>query len=506
MSNTSQGPGWWLASDGKWYPPELHPDASVTIQNAEKMGGSSAPQGPGWWEASDRRWYPPEAHPDYGTPSRLPPSPTWPASSAPPTPPDSLPSAFPISGRPLGGCYPWPPPQTQWYSPPWSQAWASPQPTVRNHRTVAIVVIVCVILLGSIGALGAVAFTATVNHLRIPIASAQHVAPIAIPPSLYVTASAGAPSLVTPAVATTVASSMWSLRQLALSEGNTDAIQQLDVPRGPLLASDLTACGCSSDNAPLTYSSMVTLVPVEPSYPLDFMAEYQSTTELQPSFSGGNSYLGPWEVIEVLTKDDMTDSWRVAFATGFSNVNASANVVPFRAPPGAGLYDNVPTIQPPVPTDQLPGLLAAYWQSFKDTGKAPHDTPFLSGTDSSDFGAYLAQTPQGTAVTNTHSRVTFAYSADPSEDGIWSFPVQPGDDLVTCSTVRVVATYVPDGSSVLVQGANRVFGAGLAPGRYSSIEDTTIHETCIVTASDGLAVFGTEGYDISDTGSMVPGG
>ncbi len=23
MSNTAQGPGWWMASDGKWYPPEL---------------------------------------------------------------------------------------------------------------------------------------------------------------------------------------------------------------------------------------------------------------------------------------------------------------------------------------------------------------------------------------------------------------------------------------------------------------------------------------------------
>ncbi len=23
MSDTSEGPGWWLASDGKWYPPEL---------------------------------------------------------------------------------------------------------------------------------------------------------------------------------------------------------------------------------------------------------------------------------------------------------------------------------------------------------------------------------------------------------------------------------------------------------------------------------------------------
>jgi predicted RNA-binding Zn-ribbon protein involved in translation (DUF1610 family) len=26
MSNSSQGPGWWMASDGKWYAPEQHPD------------------------------------------------------------------------------------------------------------------------------------------------------------------------------------------------------------------------------------------------------------------------------------------------------------------------------------------------------------------------------------------------------------------------------------------------------------------------------------------------
>ena len=26
MSDTSHGTGWWRASDGKWYPPELHPD------------------------------------------------------------------------------------------------------------------------------------------------------------------------------------------------------------------------------------------------------------------------------------------------------------------------------------------------------------------------------------------------------------------------------------------------------------------------------------------------
>lgn len=43
MSDTSQGPGWWQASDGKWYPP---------IDDAP---------GPGWWLASDGKWYPPTA-------------------------------------------------------------------------------------------------------------------------------------------------------------------------------------------------------------------------------------------------------------------------------------------------------------------------------------------------------------------------------------------------------------------------------------------------------------
>jgi len=29
MSDTSQGPGWWLASDGRWYPPEQHPGGQL---------------------------------------------------------------------------------------------------------------------------------------------------------------------------------------------------------------------------------------------------------------------------------------------------------------------------------------------------------------------------------------------------------------------------------------------------------------------------------------------
>jgi TM2 domain-containing membrane protein YozV len=96
MSDTSQGEGWWQASDGKWYPPEQAATATpaepaeppvgtwgagTAVGAAGSMGvvGSpgaphapgtpgapvgpgvmSGPGAPGWWQASDGNWYPPE--------------------------------------------------------------------------------------------------------------------------------------------------------------------------------------------------------------------------------------------------------------------------------------------------------------------------------------------------------------------------------------------------------------------------------------------------------------
>jgi hypothetical protein len=41
MSDQSQGPGWWQASDGKWYPPEQAPAA--TPPATEQLGGPAIP-------------------------------------------------------------------------------------------------------------------------------------------------------------------------------------------------------------------------------------------------------------------------------------------------------------------------------------------------------------------------------------------------------------------------------------------------------------------------------
>lgn len=58
MSDTSQGPGWWQANDGKWYPPQS--GATITQPAIPSMpAGSDSPLGPGWWQATDGRWYPP---------------------------------------------------------------------------------------------------------------------------------------------------------------------------------------------------------------------------------------------------------------------------------------------------------------------------------------------------------------------------------------------------------------------------------------------------------------
>jgi hypothetical protein len=60
MSDTSQGPGWWQANDGRWYPPQ-QPPGGVQTATLPEPGGADHAMGPGWWQASDGRWYPPEA-------------------------------------------------------------------------------------------------------------------------------------------------------------------------------------------------------------------------------------------------------------------------------------------------------------------------------------------------------------------------------------------------------------------------------------------------------------
>ncbi len=60
LSDVPLGEGWWIASDGNWYPPAAHPDALVQPSSPAEDG----PPLEGWWKASDGNWYAPELHPE----------------------------------------------------------------------------------------------------------------------------------------------------------------------------------------------------------------------------------------------------------------------------------------------------------------------------------------------------------------------------------------------------------------------------------------------------------
>lgn len=78
MSDASQGEGWWIASDGKWYPPESHPDT----QQAAPPPSYEPPSEPSYEPSG----YQPPAEPALQQPYQqspgMPPPPTQPPLGA----------------------------------------------------------------------------------------------------------------------------------------------------------------------------------------------------------------------------------------------------------------------------------------------------------------------------------------------------------------------------------------------------------------------------------------
>lgn len=104
---------------------------------------SDAPQGPGWWQASDGKWYPPTAKP--GTPPpATPPGPTaWtpgPAQPRQPGPYGPSPSGPPSYGPPSYGppTYPNPAPYGYGYAPN-PNGTPSGLPSVNGYATASLV-------------------------------------------------------------------------------------------------------------------------------------------------------------------------------------------------------------------------------------------------------------------------------------------------------------------------------------------------------------------------------
>lgn len=123
---------------------------------------SDTQQGAGWWQASDGKWYPPEQHPDYVAEGATPGSGEAPPSAVPtsaPTPTYAAPAAAPTPGYGAPG-YAAPPPVAP---PPGGYAYppGGYQPGLPSAKTSGLAIaslVLSIIWLGGLGAILAVIF------------------------------------------------------------------------------------------------------------------------------------------------------------------------------------------------------------------------------------------------------------------------------------------------------------------------------------------------------------
>lgn len=174
MSEVSQGPGWWLASDGRWYAPEQVPGyaPSPAVDEAPPVGGTGAAtvvgdgpgvpvRPPGYDDSggppADSGFGPPPGPPGYGSPGIGPPGYGPPPGGPPPGQPGYVPPFDPGYG---------PPPGPPGYAPPFDPGYGYPPGgpqygyvPVQKTNGLAVASLVCsLVWLGGVGSILAIIF------------------------------------------------------------------------------------------------------------------------------------------------------------------------------------------------------------------------------------------------------------------------------------------------------------------------------------------------------------
>jgi len=335
--------------------------------------------------------------------------------------------------------------------------------------------------------------------------------PITVPAALFEANPPGSTSLVTPTQATAVATAIWHLWETAQVSGDTRALSQLITP-GSLLDSTLYDCvnpvsRCAPETSPRTFSALVPIVPLQTSYPLYFLAEFDTTELVANSQSGINQWV-PWVELQILTKTTPANPWMLSFDSGYDDVNPQVTppFLPFlqgepRSANGTwltGTYNLPVTSSAPVAPSQFLPLLADYYQSYKDTQEPPASSPFVANGAASEEGQSLATSPQGSVYAGARNGYTFSVDASA---GQWEFSVQGGYPMV-CGSVFDTSTQTAV-SGLLYQNPDETnYGAPLAPGTYRVITTKTDHETCVYTVAGGLDKAGDTADSSSVTGQQ----
>jgi hypothetical protein len=310
-------------------------------------------------------------------------------------------------------------------------------------------------------------------------------------------------AVITQIAAEKLVRAMWPVRDLALSHRSPDAVRAVE--DGP--AGEWDAIGCTMGCAPPSPRSIRDVhlfVPRQTAFPAAFMAQVLTT-----------QYHDTSSLVEIMvfTRQSASAPWFLSFDTSYSGIDRLRE---FPSIDLASGFEKPPAADRTVERSGLPGMLAAYWQRWADTGAAPPSTRFLDGAFTTRQGQDIAATRTEMRSTGINSKLT--YTADPAHDGVWSFAVNTldssnrlhADDVLTCGTVRYrdVGTPLTAGGAV-VQGMDFMpYGSLLRPGGYSDVTMTGVHESCMLThpGETPIQVEGINGHQTRVVGVPVSGG
>jgi hypothetical protein len=333
------------------------------------------------------------------------------------------------------------------------------------------------------------------------------------PRSLYLANPPGSAALVTSAQADQVARTMWNRWEEAQIQRNTTALTELVAP-GPILRSELLQCawptgGCVPETRPRPIFSLESVVPLQRTYPIYFLAQVATNEYVGDNF--GTNDISRWVELQVLTKAGPTTPWKLSFDAGYDGVHSPPPEMAFdQQGAGAPVAGAAPPLLNPAPTNTGPvgparflPLLAAYWQSWKDAGAAPAHNLFRNDGDTSGFGQEIAGSRQGNTEGGYEQQYHYSFDRDA---GSWLFSAYGGYP-VECGTVEVTDTATPVDGIPLEQGSDRTdWGMALAPGLYSRIVTTNTHQSCVYAADGALldAAGGTTSNITEVTGTPTP--
>jgi len=311
-------------------------------------------------------------------------------------------------------------------------------------------------------------------------------------------------SVISPTAARGVLATVWAKRERLRTNDYTAGLAAVDT--GPELARDTSVgaeahdTGAWSQRVLRPIRDSAVFVPLQTTYPASFLAAVQTTSQWSRSPTSTTPE-GDEAALLVLTKTNRSAPWRVAMETGYKGSIMESDVGLDLGDLGAGNAYAAPAPQPAWtrPANSI-AMLTGYFQHFAEYGEAPPASPFLPSYWTTGLGERISATGPNGQVNSKGFRNSVTYSSDSAGDGVYQFDV--GGRNVTCGTVRGTETASGAGpGGGLNQPRDRDnWGGWLAPGAYSEITETLMHQVCLViapTSVGGIKAISGEGEESS---------